>query len=30
VRRGFRLRVTLPDRETGPGYLAGQSNVIRA
>jgi plastocyanin len=30
VRRGYRLRVTLPDRETGPGYLAGQSNVIRA
>jgi plastocyanin len=27
---GFRLRATLPDRLTGPGYLAGQSNAIRA
>jgi plastocyanin len=30
VPRGFRLRAFLPDRLTGPGYLAGQSNVIRA
>jgi plastocyanin len=27
---GFRLRAFLPDRLTGPGYLAGQSNSIRA
>jgi hypothetical protein len=27
---GFRLRAFLPDRLTGPGYLPGQSNAIRA
>jgi plastocyanin len=30
VARGLRLRAFLPDRLTGPGYLAGQSNAIRA
>jgi plastocyanin len=30
VRRGLRLRAFLPTREAAPGYIASQSNVIRA
>jgi plastocyanin len=30
VRRGLRLRAFLPTREAAPGYIASQSNLIRA